>query len=248
MNFNNGVSVASLQELSDVMPNITGPTFRHHVTKERNDIADWVRDKIGDAELSEKLRGCKNTEEFVKVLEEDKKTNNKPFTPVFGGSAAATTPVAESRSDTSASDKPADDKSSSESQPVTPQINPDTGEGESIAWNDIKLKMKSLNNDEQIKLLERSIKKYPQDINIKFPLALLYHKRKDYASAEKIYKEILELYPKNAKAMFYLGGLMKTQKKYDDALKYLNLYMDLKKSDPKVKELIKKLEEKNKAT
>ena len=103
-----------------------------------------------------------------------------------------------------------------------------------------------MNNEEQIKLLEKSIKKYSQDINIKFPLALLYHKNKEYEKAEKIYKEILELYPKNTKALFYLGGLLKNQKKYDEALTYFNLYMTLKKNNPEVKELIKKLEDKTK--
>jgi tetratricopeptide (TPR) repeat protein len=75
---------------------------------------------------------------------------------------------------------------------------------------------------------------------------MLYHKKKDYDKAEKMYKEILILYPKNTKALFYLGGLLKNQKKYDDALKYLNLYMEIKKSNPEVKELIHKLEEKTK--
>lgn len=243
MNFNNGVSIASLQELSDVMPNITGPTFRHHVSKDKNDIADWVRDKVGDSELSEKLRGCKSTEEFVKVLEDDKKANNKPFTPGAKGGEAAKKSAEEPDKESSKDSK---QDSKQESQPVAPQINPDTGEGESIAWNDIKPKLKALGSDEQIKLLEKSIKKYPEDINIKFPLALLYHKKKDYEAAERVYKEILELYPKNTKAMFYLGGLMKSQKRYDDALKYLNLYIDLKKTDPKVRELIKTLEEKKK--
>jgi len=44
--------------------------------------------------------------------------------------------------------------------------------------------------------------------------------------------------------LFYLGGLSKTQKKYDDALNYFNIYMDLKKNDQKVRDLVKKLEEK----
>ena len=128
--------------------------------------------------------------------------------------------------------------------PATAPINPDTGEGESVAWNDIKPKLKTLNGDDQIIILEKSVKKYPQDINIKSSLAMLYHKKKDYEKAEKMYKEILELYPKNTKALFYLGGLYKNQKRYDDALKYLNLYIEVKKTDPKTRELIQRLEDK----
>ncbi|MGV8172556.1 MAG: tetratricopeptide repeat protein [Candidatus Woesearchaeota archaeon] len=246
MNFNNGVSIASLQELSDVMPNITGPTFRHHVSKDKNDIADWVKDKFGDLELSEKLRSCKTTEEFVKVLAEDKSKNNKPFDPGKIGTAVEAADKS-SQASVPASTQASGQVSTQEPAAPAPKTNPDTGEGESIAWNDIKPKLKSLNNDEQVELLEKSIKKYPQDINIKFSLALLYHKKKNYDEAEKIYRDILESYPKNTKALFYLGGILKTQKKYDDALKYFNIYMELKKSDPKVRELIKKLEEKKKA-
>jgi tetratricopeptide (TPR) repeat protein len=236
LNFSNGVAIASLQELSDVMPNITGPTLKHHVGKDKNEIADWVRDKFGDVELGEKLRVCKTTEEFVKVITEDKSKNNKPFTPTKSGAAPVAVPPTPSVTASPIIS----------SVPITPQINPDTGEGESVAWNDIKPKLKSLNSDEQIALLEKSVKKYPQDINIKFPLALLHHKTKDYDKAEKMYKEILELYPKNTKALFYLGGLMKSKKSYDDALKYFNIYLELKKNDSKVKDLIKQIEEKNK--
>jgi tetratricopeptide (TPR) repeat protein len=236
INFNNGVSVSSLQELADVMPNIAGPTLRHHVGKDKNEIADWVRDKFGDNELAEKLRACKLTEEFVAVLTEDKAKNNKPFDASKIGTAA----VVPAAPVTVAPQTPAN-------VPITSQINPETGEGESIAWNDIKPKLKALSNDEQIKVLEKSVKKYPQDINIKFPLAMLYHKSKDYEKAEKIYKEIILLYPKNTKALFYLGGLLKNQKKYDEALKYLNMYMELKRNDPKVRELIHQVEAKNKS-
>jgi len=253
MNFNNGVSISSLQELCDVMPNITGPTLKHHVTKDKNDIADWVRDKFGDTVLSEKLRACKTTEEFVAVMTEDRTKNNKLFDPSKIGQPATETAAAastaskdSSKESVSAAVSTSTTSSTSAVTVTTPQINPDTGEGESVAWNDIKPKLKALNSDEQISLLEKSVKKYHQDINIKSSLAMLYHKKKDYDKAEKTYKEILELYPKNTKALFYLGGLLKNQKKYDDALKYLNLYMEIKKTNPEVKELIHKLEEKTK--
>ncbi|HYD03225.1 MAG TPA: tetratricopeptide repeat protein [Alphaproteobacteria bacterium] len=261
LTFNNGVGVASLQELYDVMPNINGPTLKHHVTKDKNDIADWVRDKFGDTVLADKLRLCKTNEEFVKTLEEDKTKNNKPFDPTkIAVAGAALAPVADKvavvppspeakQAEAAKADQtPAAQQAAVQAAqtPVTPQINPETGEGETFAWNEVKSKIKSLSNDDQIKMLEKSIKKYSQDINIKFPLALLYHKTKQYDKAEKIYKEILELYPKNSKALFYLGGLMKSLKRYDEALKYFNIYMDVKKNDPKVKDLITKLEEKNK--
>lgn len=78
LNFSNGVTVTSLQELLDVMPNIAGPTFKHHVTSEKNDIADWVQKNFNDQELADKLRAAKNHEEYIKIIEEDKLKNNKP--------------------------------------------------------------------------------------------------------------------------------------------------------------------------
>jgi tetratricopeptide (TPR) repeat protein len=260
LTFSNGVAVASLQELSDVMPNINGPTLRHHVTKDHNDIADWVKSKFRDDALAEKLRACKATEEFVKVLEDDKAKNNKPIdaskmkdgatSENISGDTLANTPEPAKQPPASASSPLTSAASSSPSSGASsaPQavINPDTGEGESVAWIDIQEKLKNMDNNERLTLLEKSVKKYPQDINIKFPLALLYHKLKNYENSEKMYKEILGLYPKNTKALFYLGGLMKAQRRYDDALRYLNMYMDLKRNDPKVRELVRHIEEKNK--
>ena len=245
LNFSNGVSIGSLQELCDVMPNITGPTFRHHVTKDKNDIADWIKSKFADEELASKLRECKVTDDFVRILTEDRLKNNKPL-----DFEKLKKDLETAKNWTVFSANPETTPSTKDGAPVTvvatPPVNPDTGEGESVTWNDIKPKLKSLSNDDQVKLLEKAVKKYPQDVNIKFPLAMLYQKRKDYDKSEKMYKEILELYPKNTRALFYLGGTMKSQKRYDDAIKYLKIYLDIKKSDPKVKELVQKLEEKNK--
>ncbi len=227
------------------MPNITGPTFRHHVTKDKNDIADWIKSKFADEELASKLRECKVTDDFVRILTEDRLKNNKPL-----DFEKLKKDLETAKNWTVFSANPETTPSTKDGAPVTvvatPPVNPDTGEGESVTWNDIKPKLKSLSNDDQVKLLEKAVKKYPQDVNIKFPLAMLYQKRKDYDKSEKMYKEILELYPKNTRALFYLGGTMKSQKRYDDAIKYLKIYLDIKKSDPKVKELVQKLEEKNK--
>ena len=77
LNFSNGITVTSLQELLDVMPNITGTTFRHHVNQTKNDIADWISKEF-DNELAEKIRQSKTNEEYVKILEADK-TNTKLF-------------------------------------------------------------------------------------------------------------------------------------------------------------------------
>ena len=281
MNFSNGITVTSLQELSDVMPNITGPTFRHHVTKDKNDIADWIRDAVKDNDLSDKIRAAKTTEEFVKILEEDKAKNNKlvdaddaseqPAATVQPASASvaisitssATAPSAAAPSVAlSAEQKPQINEQvsiqtsqniASSAQPTlqaaaqaVTQSNPPLGIptdiiNESLLWKDLKNKIEQLDVDEKIKILEKSEQKYPADLNVKFSLALLYHKKKIYDQAERRYKEILQIYPTNTKAMYYLGGLLKSQKRYDEALAYLNNYAAIKRDDQKVNDLIAKI-------
>jgi len=254
LNFSNGITVTSLQELGDVMPNITGPTFKHHVTKDKNDIADWVRDAIKDNELSEKLRQAKTNDDYVKILSDDKAKNNKM---IDAEDAVSPVPAAIAQ-ETSAAQPPITqqpEKSASTAQispdnspppsipqiPIAPTGMPTDVMQESLLWKDLKDKLEWLDIDKKIELLTKSEQKYPSDMNVKFSLAILYHKKKDYEQAEKRYKEILQIYPSNTKALYYLGGLLKNEKKYDEALNYFNNYMAVKKDDQKVKELIAKI-------
>src|SRR3989339_1832912 len=203
LNFSNGITVTSLQELLDVMPNITGTTFRHHVNQTKNDIADWISKEF-DNELAEKIRQSKTNEEYVKILEADKTKNNKPIT--------------EKKSDTES-------------------------EQDSEEWKDLRNKLNSLEDDQKINLLEKSGKKYNNEVNIKFSLGLLYHKKKEYDRSEQEYRQILESNPKNLKALYYLGGLMKVQKKYKEAIEYFNKYLEFRKDD-RVKGLVDRLKAK----
>lgn len=206
LNFSNGITVTSLQELLDVMPNIIGQTFKHHVSQNKNDIADWISKEF-DAELAEKIRQAKTSDEYVKILEQDKTKNNKPI--------ALSIPTS---------------------------VVSDSAE-ESVAWKDIKEKLVGLDDDKRISILEKAEKKYSDDLNIKFSLGLLYQKRKDYDKSESKYKDTLSMRKDNIKALYYLGGLMKVQKKYKEAIEYFNRYLEYKKDD-KVKNLIERLKSK----
>jgi len=256
LNFSNGLTVTSLQELLDVMPNITGPTFKHHVTKDKNDIADWIRDAIGDAALSEKLRQAKTNEEYVKILEEDKSKNNTPVSssssaPVSStpspatASSPATAPSSQNPASVVASaviaDKVVADKVvSGDNVSAKSEIKEDVIQ-ESLAWKEIKENLNKIDDTAKISLLEKSAQSHPQDLNILFSLALLYHKNKKYDLAEKEYRTILSIYPSNTKAVYYLAGLLKTIKRYDESLSYFNKYLALRPNDKKVKSIIDKL-------
>ena len=108
----------------------------------------------------------------------------------------------------------------------------------------MKKSLESFGDEDKIKLLERGILKDPKDMNIKFSLAILYHAKKEYEKAEKLYKEIIAVKPHSSKALFYLGASLKKQKKYAEALSYFEEYIKIKTNDAKVKELIDSLKAK----
>lgn len=251
LNFSNGVTVTSLQELLDVMPNIAGPTFKHHVTQEKNDIADWIKKNFNDQELADKLRAVKNHEEYVKILEEDKLKNNKPIS--ADKNAEKTVPEEKKEADKESSKKESDKSGPDNAFTVQNphEIKPseiktsemgtaDFFNDESSNWDEIKKRLSGLSSEDKIKVLEKSRKKYSNDLNIIFSLALLYHKVKKDDISEGLYKQILSMYPDNPKALYYLGGLMKTQKRYPEALEYFSKYLE-KNNDPKVSSLVEKI-------
>jgi tetratricopeptide (TPR) repeat protein len=265
LNLSNGLTVTSLQELLDVMPNITGPTLKHHVTKDKNDLADWVKNAIGDALLSEKLRQAKTNEEYVKILEEDKSKNNTPVSsapvsPVVSSAPVSSAPVSSapvSSPQNAAASSPAsvvtsaviadkvvaDKIVSADNVSAKSEIKDDVIQ-ESLAWKEIKENLNKIDDIAKILLLEKSVRTNPQDLNILFSLALLYHKTKKYDLAEKEYKSILSIYPSNTKAIYYLAGLLKTLKRYEESLSYFNNYLALRPGDKKVKDIVDKIKSK----
>ena len=54
--FVNGLRVKSMWELKQALLVLPEEVIRHHVTEERNDIATWVKDVIGDKELAKGLQ------------------------------------------------------------------------------------------------------------------------------------------------------------------------------------------------
>lgn len=66
---NNGVVLKSLHDLIDVLEIIDQDTFKHHVSKDKNDFSEWIKNSIKDNNLSEKLRKAKTKEDMIEILE-----------------------------------------------------------------------------------------------------------------------------------------------------------------------------------
>lgn len=51
-----GKVLSNLLELRDAFERMSDKVFTYHVTKDKNDFADWVEDVLGDRELGKALR------------------------------------------------------------------------------------------------------------------------------------------------------------------------------------------------
>lgn len=54
-----GTIIKNLVELSEVLVTVPSDVFDHHVTKHKNDFADWVEHVLSDGELAQKMRSAK---------------------------------------------------------------------------------------------------------------------------------------------------------------------------------------------
>jgi hypothetical protein len=60
----------NLTELVDCLTNMTEEVFRHHVTPEKNDFSNWVRDVLGDDRLASDLNNVSSPSEARKIVAE----------------------------------------------------------------------------------------------------------------------------------------------------------------------------------
>jgi hypothetical protein len=54
-----GTIVSNLVELSEMLVTVPPEVFDHHVTRQKNDFADWVEHVLSDAELAKEMRKAK---------------------------------------------------------------------------------------------------------------------------------------------------------------------------------------------
>ena len=69
-NLHMGASIRSLQELAEALEIMDDATFKHHVTKDKNDFSKWVNDVICDTELSKDLLNAKTREDALKIIKQ----------------------------------------------------------------------------------------------------------------------------------------------------------------------------------
>ncbi len=65
----NGVVIKSLLQLSDALKTMDDELFRKHVNSEKNDIADWIKNKLRIEELGRKLEKTTKKEQMIEILE-----------------------------------------------------------------------------------------------------------------------------------------------------------------------------------
>ena len=225
--FGNGQQVTNLQELLDVLPSIGPAEFGKSVSKSvtkdkteiiKNDIADWMKNKLVFPEFAEKIRTVVDHDELLAAIDHEvkKPSKVKDVKPVVSDSKADSNnaelkDVASKPTET----KPVEEKSSEqkeESKDISSKTDI-TKEDVKIVqssslknnWEDIKQEYEKLaTSDAKISYLLEQEKINLSDANIKYALAIEYHKIKDYKNAEQKYLDTLTLLPNNPKVLNYL--------------------------------------------
>ncbi len=63
-----GQILSDLQDLRDALEHMSEEVFSHHVTKEKNDFADWIESVLQDGECATKVRKSKKPNTAHKVV------------------------------------------------------------------------------------------------------------------------------------------------------------------------------------
>ncbi len=66
--FTHGKHSSSIHELKEVLEEMKGADYAHHVNKHKNDFADWVGHVFNEKELAEQMRAAHKKKQLLKVL------------------------------------------------------------------------------------------------------------------------------------------------------------------------------------
>ncbi len=66
----NGLDFSSVRELSVELKHMSDEVFRHHVNRQKNDFAIWIRDVFGDKELANKIKSTTSKNKIAKLIGE----------------------------------------------------------------------------------------------------------------------------------------------------------------------------------
>lgn len=67
-NVHTGSGLKNIYELSEALEIMDENTFSHHVNREKNDFANWVRDVIGDLKLAEEIVNYYERKRILKAV------------------------------------------------------------------------------------------------------------------------------------------------------------------------------------
>jgi hypothetical protein len=70
LKLSNGKTVHGLEQLPMILKFSDEEVFNSHVTLNKNDFANWIRDVVGYAELADKILSIKTKDEFLKFMEQ----------------------------------------------------------------------------------------------------------------------------------------------------------------------------------
>jgi len=65
-----GMILNNIYELKSALEKMGEHTYNHHVTKEKNDFARWVREVLIDDKLAHDLARCHDNEEAKRIVSE----------------------------------------------------------------------------------------------------------------------------------------------------------------------------------
>ena len=65
---NNGPILKNLEELANILPEMSDDAFQNHVNGEKNDFSNWISNVIGDKKLANDLLSSRTKESALKKV------------------------------------------------------------------------------------------------------------------------------------------------------------------------------------
>jgi hypothetical protein len=63
-----GTNIGNLSELKEALTIMSDESFRHHVTSQKNDFSNWVRDVIKDKDLAREISNVRERERMRDII------------------------------------------------------------------------------------------------------------------------------------------------------------------------------------
>ncbi len=67
---NDGSELTNLEELANALRSMPEETYNHHVTEQKNDFSNWIRDCVQDAALAKQLIKVTHKDQAQEIVQE----------------------------------------------------------------------------------------------------------------------------------------------------------------------------------